>query len=226
MTTVCRPAPPARRPRRCRRPACAARCRHRPQLQQLLRLLYALGGQHLRDAQLDLHEVVDGDRVRCAGAAGRGRCAGRARRCGGTGATGAAGPRRAVRAQARIGSVTAVSIASPGDGSISIRGQSWPFHKCPGRRCASGVAVESGCRRGADAAQDLPAQVGMHRRSSTAARRIASAASNRTRQPSAHAGSFASVQARGCRDELVRRVDQPNAAAAPSCSAKRSIAAR
>ena len=55
------------------------------QLQQLLRLLHAFGGQHLRDAQLDLHEVVDArcDRRGAGAAAGwRGRRESAVRRLG------------------------------------------------------------------------------------------------------------------------------------------------
>ena len=80
-------APRARRPRA--RPATIVRCFGADvdgQLQQLLRLRHALGGQHLGHAQIDLHEVVDRrcapsaalrarrGRRGCGAGAGRGGC--------------------------------------------------------------------------------------------------------------------------------------------------------
>ena len=63
-------------------PATIVRCSRADvhvQLQQLLGLRHALGGEHLGDAQLDLHEVVDGD-SRCRPRSGAGCwAAGRAR---------------------------------------------------------------------------------------------------------------------------------------------------
>ena len=59
------------------------------QLQQLVRLRHAFGREHLRDAQLDLHEVVD---RRCARRLGASAAAARCRGCGaGAGAAGCGG---------------------------------------------------------------------------------------------------------------------------------------
>ena len=65
-------------------PATSVRCSvptSTVQLQQLLRLRHALGGQHLRDAQLDFHEVFDA------------RCASASAACGGRRAASGAGDR-------------------------------------------------------------------------------------------------------------------------------------
>ena len=62
MTTVRRPALPARTLRRC--PATSVPLLAADvdlQLHQLVRFRHAFGREHLRDAKLDLHEVVDGN---------------------------------------------------------------------------------------------------------------------------------------------------------------------
>ena len=183
---------------------------------------HLLGGQHLRDAQLHLHEVVDRDALVSPARGGR---SGR-----GGGRCGAGGGRRAGGRAPRCGARPAVHGLSAHGRSVSLRGHSgpsWSQHAfAVVAPAAVAVEVEIVARR-ADAAQDLAARRRHDRRSSTAARRIASAASNSTCDSrSAGAGSLASVHgAVAAMNSLAPSISR-NAAAAPSCSAKRSIAAR